>query len=168
MRRQRRRDEEAERQERRAVREKQRRGRRRHRREDAAAGRSETHDGSRSIRQKKRRRPTAQEDAYREARKRANAKIGFITHFICYIAVLALILVSSGSIRATVIVSLSWGIGIAVHYFAAVVAPGLRHRMIEDEVGRNVARGVTRERRAAENARSKTCPRRSPTRSATP
>jgi signal transduction histidine kinase len=101
-------------------------------------------------RRKKRRQLTPQEKAYQDARKRANAKIGFITHFIAYVSVLALILVSSGNFRATAIVALSWGIGIAIHYFTAVVAPGLRHRMVEDEVGRSVAQGVTQERRAAE------------------
>ena len=80
----------------------------------------------------------------------ANRKIGFLTHFIAYASVLTLILVSSGNFRATFIVAAAWGIGIAIHYFSAVVAPGLRQRMIQDEVGRGVARGVTRERRAAE------------------
>lgn len=142
---------ERKREERQRRRDGQRRRRRRHRREGHAAGRSERDEGSGPVRRKKRRGITTREEAYREARKRANAKIGFITHFICYASVLALILVSSGSLRATVIVALSWGIGLAVHYFAAVVAPGLRHRMIEDEVGRSVAQGVTRERRAAES-----------------
>jgi signal transduction histidine kinase len=97
------------------------------------------------------RRPLSREEqAYREARKRANAKIGFLTHFIAYASVLTLILVSSGNFRATFIVAMSWGIGIAIHYFTAVVAPGLRRRMIHHEVGRSVAQGVTRERRAAE------------------
>ena len=81
---------------------------------------------------------------------RANAKIGFMTHFIAYASVLALILVSSHSLRATVIVAAGWGIGLAIHYFSAVVAPGLRRSMIENEVGRSVAQGVTRERRNAE------------------
>jgi len=92
---------------------------------------------------------TPREQAYRDARKRANAKIGFITHFIAYASVLSLILVSSRNLRATLIVALAWGIGIAIHYFSAVVAPGLRRRLIDDEVGRSVAQGVTRERREA-------------------
>jgi len=149
-RRERRRGQEAERRDRRRARDAQRRGRRRERRDEAAAGPSGS-PGSRRARPKSRRRFSAQEEAYREARKHANAKIGFITHFICYASVLALILVSSGNFRATFVVALAWGIGIAVHYFAAVVAPGLRHRMIEDQVGRSVARGVNRERRAAES-----------------
>jgi signal transduction histidine kinase len=45
------------------------------------------------------------------------------------------------------IVALSWGIGLACHWFFAIVAPGLRERMITDEVARRVERGVTYERR---------------------
>jgi signal transduction histidine kinase len=113
-----------------------------------ARGRDRDRDSSRPDRpsRRKRRGLSPEEQAYRAARKRANAKIGFMTHFITYAAVLALILVSSHNLRATFIVALSWGIGIAIHYFTAVVAPGLRTRMIHDEVGRSVAHGVTQER----------------------
>ena len=120
------------------------RGRRRHR----ATGRAVSEP--RPEARRRRPQPTREEAAYREARKRANAKIGFLTHFISYVSVLALILVSSHSARATLIVAASWGIGIAIHYFSAVVAPGLRVRLIEDEVGRGVAQGVWGERQAAE------------------
>jgi signal transduction histidine kinase len=123
------------------------RSNRRHRREQQPPG------GSSSGQRTRRRRGsklTAEEQAYREARKRANAKIGFLTHFISYVSVLVLILVTSHSLRATFIVAASWGIGIAIHYFSAVVAPGLRTRLIKDEIGRGVAQGVTTERREAE------------------
>ncbi|MFP6606786.1 MAG: ATP-binding protein [Myxococcota bacterium] len=141
-RRQRRREEEAARRDRQRQRERKRHGRRRQRRASRERPRS---------RRAARRQPlTATEEAYREARKRASAKIGFLTHFIIYGSVLALILVSSGNLRATFIVALSWGIGIAIHYFKKLVAPGLRDRMIEDEVGRSIAQGVTQERRAAQ------------------
>lgn len=141
-RRQRRREEEAARRDRQRQRERKRHGRRRQRRASRERPRS---------RRAARRQPlTATEEAYREARKHASAKIGFLTHFIIYGSVLALILVSSGNLRATFIVALSWGIGIAIHYFKKLVAPGLRDRMIEDEVGRSIAQGVTQERRAAQ------------------
>ena len=117
---------------------------RRRRRESTGSG------TSREPGARKRRELSPSERAYREARRRANAKIGFLTHFICYASVLTLILVSARSFRVTFIVAAAWGIGIAIHYFSAVVAPGLRTRMINDEVGRSVARGVTQERRAAE------------------
>ncbi|MEE2672998.1 MAG: ATP-binding protein [Myxococcota bacterium] len=121
----------------------QRRNRRRRRRAGSERSRPRTTA-------KHRRHRTAKEEAYRQARKRASEKIGFLTHFIIYLSVLALILVSSGNLRATFIVSIAWGIGIVTHYFQTLVAPGLRERMIEDEVGRSVAQGVTQERRAAQ------------------
>ncbi len=102
-----------------------------------------------AARGRNRRQLSPEERAYRDARRRANARIGFMTHFIAYVSVLALILVSSHNLRATLIVAASWGIGIAIHYFSAVIAPGLRQRLIEDEVGRSVAQGVTQERRDA-------------------
>jgi signal transduction histidine kinase len=94
---------------------------------------------------------TPEDRAYQLARRRANAKIRFLTHFVAYASVLALILVSTRSFRVTFIVAAAWGIGVAIHYFSAVVAPGLRERLIEHEVGRGVAQGVSRERQAAES-----------------
>ncbi len=141
-RRQRRREEETARRDRQRQRERKRHGRRRQRRASS--------ERPRPRRSAKRQPLTAKEEAYRAARKRASEKIAFLTHFIIYVAVLALILVSSGNLRATFIVSLAWGIGIAIHYFKQLVAPGLRDRMIEDEVGRSIAQGVTQERRAAQ------------------
>jgi two-component system sensor histidine kinase HydH len=51
-------------------------------------------------------------------------------------------------------VAICWGIGLAFHYFGAIVFPDLRRRMIEREVERQVhhqvATGVSRERRALE------------------
>ncbi len=53
----------------------------------------ERHAGHR--RPPRRRRPrTPEERAYQLARRRANAKIGFLTHFVAYASVLALILVT--------------------------------------------------------------------------
>ena len=71
-------------------------------------------------RRKKKRSP--EDERYRDAKSRANARIGWTVHLICYGSVLALILVSSRSFRATLIVALSWGIGLACHYFAAIVS----------------------------------------------
>jgi signal transduction histidine kinase len=104
----------------------------------------------RVSRRRRRTRPTPEEQAYREARRRANARLSFYTHLIVYGSVIALILVASRSIRAAMVVALAWGIGIAVHYFVALVAPDLRRRLIDDEVGRRVADDVGRERRAIE------------------
>jgi len=47
-------------------------------------------------------------------------------------------------------VALGWGIGIVFHYFGVMVAPGLRQRLIDREVTREVAASVPRERRNIE------------------
>jgi len=89
---------------------------------------------------------TAEERAYREARQAAGRKIGFLAHLVPYMAVCTFLLFVAG-FRAAMIVALAWGIGLACHWFFAIVAPGLRERMIRDEVEHRVQRGVTRERR---------------------
>jgi len=113
-----------------------------HRRRDTRGG------GSPSKSQQSRHsRPSSPEQkAYRAARERANRKIGVTIHGIAYFSTLALILVATRSIRVTLIVALSWGIGFAIHYFVAVIVPELRQRWIREEV----EHGVSRERRAAE------------------
>jgi signal transduction histidine kinase len=105
---------------------------------------------------RRRRRPsTPEERAYREARRRANAKLSFYTHLVAFVSVCTMLVVVAG-IRAAMIVAMSWGIGLAIHYFVVMVAPELRNRLIREEVGRQVQQGVTRERKAIEtrNARS--------------
>ena len=86
----------------------------------------------------------------RRARSRANRRIGFLAHFASYAAVLALILVASRSIRAVLITALAWGIGVFIHYLAAVAAPKLRDRWVEDEVGARSPRAVASERQKVE------------------
>ncbi|HVH05220.1 MAG TPA: ATP-binding protein, partial [Myxococcota bacterium] len=90
--------------------------------------------------------PTAEERAYREAQKVAARKIGFLAHLLPYVCV-CLFLLFVGGFRPAMIVGLSWGIGLACHWFFAIVAPGLKERMITDEVARRVDSGVTHERR---------------------
>jgi signal transduction histidine kinase len=101
-------------------------------------------------RKRGRRGRSPEEQAYRDARRRANAKFGFITHFIAYATVLTFLLFVAG-FRAAFIVALAWGIGLVFHYFGAMVAPGLRQRLIEREVGREVAASAPRERRSIED-----------------
>ena len=57
---------------------------------------------------------------------------------------------------ASTIVGLAWGIGLASHFFQAIVAPDLRRKWVSSEVDAQVARSVTRERRTleGENLRS--------------
>ncbi len=96
-----------------------------------------------------RRRLSPEQRAYRAARRRANLKMGFITHFIAYAAV-CIFLLLVGGFRPAFIVALAWGIGIVFHYFGALVAPGLRERLIEREVSAEVAESAPRERRSLE------------------
>jgi signal transduction histidine kinase len=106
-------------------------------------------------RPRSRRKPlTEQQKVYQAARRRANRKLSFISHFVAYAAVCIFLMFIAG-FRPAFIVALSWGLGIGFHYFFAMVAPELRHRMIEREVHREVEVNVSRERRTIEerNAR---------------
>lgn len=62
------------------------------------------------------------EDIYNEAHTRVKAKKGFFYHFLAYAFVIGLLYVimqydNNGDIFPVIIVGLSWGIGIAIHYF---------------------------------------------------
>lgn len=97
---------------------------------------------------------TPEQIAYRAARRRANKKLGFLTHLVSYLSVCVFLLFLAG-FRPAVITALGWGIGIAIHYFSALVAPELRRRFIESEVKREVHAGVSRERRSIEGEHSR-------------
>jgi signal transduction histidine kinase len=108
-------------------------------------------DDPRGRRRRRRRRELSDEERrYREARRRANQKLGFISHLVAYGSVCTFLLLVAG-FRAAFVVALGWGIGIVFHYFGAMVAPRLRQRLIEREVSREVARSVPRERRSLED-----------------
>jgi two-component system sensor histidine kinase HydH len=92
---------------------------------------------------------TPEERRLREAKRRANAKLGFISHLIAYASVLVLVLGTAG-LRAAFVLALAWGIGLAFHWFGAVIAPDLRERLVAREVDREVAVGVSRERQQIE------------------
>jgi signal transduction histidine kinase len=87
-----------------------------------------------------------EERAYQEARRAVARKMGFFAHLVPYVSVCFFLLFVAG-FRAAFVVGLSWGIGLACHGFFALVAPGLRERLVHEEVERQVQRGVTRERR---------------------
>ena len=95
--------------------------------------------------------PSREERAYRAARRRVNRRLGFFTHLVTYGAVLLFLMVATRSFRAVLIVATAWGIGVFLHYFWSVVAPGLRERWIEREVGQRVDRDVDSERRRVED-----------------
>ena len=85
----------------------------------------------------RRTRHTEEQKVYRAARRRANVKLSFISHFVAY-ATVCLFLVFVAGLRPAFIVALSWGIGIVFHYFFAMVAPELLQRLIDREVHREV------------------------------
>lgn len=63
-----------------------------------------------------------EEDILNEARERVKAKKGFFKHFIAYAGVLGLLYTinyfeNNGEFLPVIIVALSWGIAIAIHYF---------------------------------------------------
>ena len=91
-----------------------------------------------------------EERALREARRRANRKLGFLFHLVAYSSVEVFLLFVAG-FRPALIVGLGWGIGLVFHYFTALVAPGLRRRLIEREVERQVAESTSAERRQIED-----------------
>ncbi len=60
-------------------------------------------------------------DIYEEARKKVKAKKGFLYHFAAYAAVIGILYAImyfkvNGDMLPVIIVGLSWGIGIAIHY----------------------------------------------------
>lgn len=123
---------------------------RRRRRQEAA--RKEARQARREARRQGRhrdgRRPlTPEERAYREARAAASRKVGFVSHAIAWGTVCFFLLAVAG-FRVAFIVALAWGIGLASHWFGAMVAPAMRARIIEREVGQRLGAGVSQERRA--------------------
>jgi signal transduction histidine kinase len=112
-------------------------------------GRRSRHSRDSGGSRPRRRRPkrTPEEVAYRQAQKRANAKMGAAIHLLVYGLVLVALLVLTRSFTVVFIVGSSWGIGVAIHAFVAIVAPNMRQRWVEKEVGRQVRQDVTHERR---------------------
>ena len=94
---------------------------------------------------------TPEERIYREARRRAERKIKFFQHLVSYVFVIGFLLLLSRPLAA--LVALGWGIGLASHFFSALMAPELRRSWIQTEVERQVQRSVTRERRTLEGER---------------
>ena len=89
---------------------------------------------------------SAEERAYARARRRANLRLAFYTHAAAYGAVLFLLVMTTRSARVVGIVGLFWGLGLFMHYFWTLVAPRLRERWIQREVGEIAPQDVSRER----------------------
>ncbi len=115
--------------------------------------------GPRRQRRRLRRELTPEEQALREARRRADRKLAFIRHFVAYFFVVLFLLFITRSAFVAGIVGLSWGIGLSLHFFQALVAPELRRKWIRHEVDREVSRevhrSVSRERRALTDEKSR-------------
>ena len=124
-----------------------RRGARRHRERPRHRER-ERSGKSRGRPRRKERWLTPEEQAYHEASRRAERKIKFVQHLISYFCVVAFLLILARPVG--LLVAFCWGMGLASHFFQAMVAPGLRRRWISSEVDRQVRKTVTRERRTLE------------------
>lgn len=98
--------------------------------------------------------PTKEEIAYREARKLANKRSSFLGHLVVWAMTCLFLLFVAGFFPAMV-VALSWGIGLASHGYYSVVAPELRRKWIDDEVGRRLHATVSDERRSLEGKHSR-------------
>ncbi len=116
---------------------------------------AEVHHRRPRRRRRSQRELSPEERAYQEARRTAERKIRFVRHLVTYFFVCFFLFFVAGRVAST-IVGLAWGIGLASHFFQAIVAPELRRKWVGSEVDAQVARSVTRERRAleGENLRS--------------
>ena len=109
---------------------------------------------------RRRREISPEEQALLEARRRAERKLAFVRHFVCWAFTIVFLLFVTKSAFVAGIVGLSWGIGLSMHFFQALVAPELRRKWVQSEVEREVTRevqrSVTRQRRvlADEKTRS--------------
>ncbi|MEX2208166.1 MAG: HAMP domain-containing sensor histidine kinase [Myxococcota bacterium] len=119
---------------------------------DARAARDAEREAERERRRARRRgrELTPEEETYLEARRAAERKIRFFQHLISYTFVVVFLWAIVGKFVA-MIVALSWGIGLASHFFQAIVAPDLRRKWVRGEVDRQVSRTVSRQRVALED-----------------
>jgi signal transduction histidine kinase len=101
---------------------------------------------------------TPEERALREARRRANRKLGFFFHLLAYVSVNVFLLLVAG-FRPALVTALGWGIGLVFHYFTALVAPDLRRRLVEREVARQVEESAPAERRHLEDRHARSLER---------
>jgi polar amino acid transport system substrate-binding protein len=97
---------------------------------------------------------TPEQRALREARAEANRKIGFLGHLVPYLTVVTFLTFIAGP-RAAGIVALAWGIGVASHFFGAIIAPRMHKRIVEHEVAKRVHADVSRERRTLVDAHTR-------------
>jgi len=104
-----------------------------------------------------------EEDLYKEARKKVKAKKGFFYHFLAYASVIGMLYAimhfeNEGEILPVIIVALSWGIGIATHYFKVfgtehLDAFGINPNWEEEELEQEIER-LKRKRELKERIRN--------------
>lgn len=103
------------------------------------------------------------EDIYEKAKKKVQIKKAFFYHFLTYAAVIGMLYAimqveNNGEILPVIIVALSWGIGLAIHYFNAfgtehLAAFGVNPHWEEDELAQEVER-LQRKRELKESLRN--------------
>jgi signal transduction histidine kinase len=97
---------------------------------------------------------TPEQRALRDAKRAADARIGFLIHATVYFLVVFGILISGGFMGAFT-TAIFWGIGIACHFIGAILGPELRKRWIEQEVGPRVASETQQQRRDLEGEQAR-------------
>jgi signal transduction histidine kinase len=103
---------------------------------------------------KKKRSLSPEERALKEARDAVARRLGFFGHLIPYVIVNLGILFTAG-FRPAFTTALFWGIGLACHFFFAIVAPDLRKQWTEKEMRRRMPEEMSRSRRELEDRHAK-------------
>ncbi|MEM6965998.1 MAG: 2TM domain-containing protein [Bacteroidota bacterium] len=105
------------------------------------------------------------EDIYEKAAKKVKAKKGFFYHLVAYACIVGMLytilqLESNGEIIPVVVVGLSWGIGLASHYFRVFGTEhldflGFSSNWEEDELEKEIKRIKRKRELKSELAREK-------------
>jgi len=117
-------------------------------RDEHRGERNEEREAERARRRERRRGRefTPEEEAYREARRAAERKLAFFRHLVSFTFVILFLAFVTRSPSVVGIVGLAWGIGLSSHYFQAFLASSLRQKWVREEVEKQVARTVSRQR----------------------
>jgi signal transduction histidine kinase len=97
---------------------------------------------------------TPEQRALREAKRAADARIGFLTHATVYSMVIFGILITGG-FKAAIVTGIFWGIGLASHFIGAILGPQLRREWIDREVGPRVVTETQQQRRDLESEQAR-------------
>ncbi|MFI5318390.1 MAG: sensor histidine kinase [Myxococcota bacterium] len=97
---------------------------------------------------------TPEQRALRDAKRAADARIGFLIHGTIYALVIFGILISGGFVAALT-TAIFWGIGVASHFIAAIAGPELRKRWIEQQVAPRVVTETQQQRRDLEGEQAR-------------